>query len=166
MWRASLHGLQKFSVWVLKYTNIQLKKDIRMFRTHPPRLTYYTKLWVEGVEVAGQKALLNSHYRPLWVLLWVDSQKDLQVVEDQQGKQPDHMEVGVLDHTAVATGILRYVLFELSYAACNLLAGRVAVVHYNTPHPRREEETANIRRHIPEHNSCLLVMTPLPHSLT
>jgi len=86
-------------------------------------------------------------------------------VEDQQGTQPDHMEVGVLDHTAVAAGILQHVLSELSYAACILLAGLVAVVHYNTPHPRREEETANISRRIPEHNSCHLVVTPLPHSL-
>ena len=100
------------------------------------------------------------------MLLWVDSHKDLQVEEDRQGKQPDHMEVGVLGHTAAAAGILRYVSFELSYAAGTLLVGLVAVVRYSTPHPRREEETEYICRNIPEHNSCLLAVAPLPQSLT
>ena len=139
-----------------------------MFRTHPPRLTYYTKPEVEGVELAGQKALLNSHYHLLWVLLWADSYKDLQVGEDQEGKRPDHMEVGVLGHTTDAAGIHQHVSYELLYAACILLVGPVAglvVVRYSTPHLRREEETEYICRHIPEHSSSLLRVKPLPHGL-
>jgi hypothetical protein len=136
-----------------------------MFRTHPPRLTYYTKPGVEGVELAEQKALLNSHYRLLWLLLWVHSHKGPQVVEDQQGKQSDHMEVGVLGHTPDAAGIPQHVLCELLSAACILLAGLVAVVRYGTPHPRREEEMENISRRIPEHSSSLPETAPLPHSL-
>jgi hypothetical protein len=135
-----------------------------MFRTHPPRLTYYTKPEVEGVELAGQKALLNSHYHLLWVLLLADSYGDLQVGEDQQGKQPDHMEVGVLGHTPDAAGIHQHVSYELLSAACILLVGLVAV-RDSTPHLRREEETEYICRHIPEHSSSLLRVAPLPHSL-
>jgi hypothetical protein len=139
-----------------------------MFRTHPPRLTYYTKPEVEGVELAGQKALLNSHYHLLWVLLWADSYKDLQVGDGQQGKQPDHMEVVVLGHTMDAAGNHHHVSYELLSAACIPLVGLVAglvAVRYSTPHLRREEETEYICRHIPEHSSSLPRVVTLPHGL-
>jgi hypothetical protein len=108
---------------------------------------------------------LNSHYRLLWLLLLVDSHKDLQVVEDQQKKQPDHMEAGVLGHREDAAGIHQRVSFELLSAGCILLADHVAVVRYSALHRKREGETECIYRHIPEHNNFLLAMEPHPHSL-
>jgi hypothetical protein len=118
---------------------------------------------VEGAGLAGQEALLNSHYRLLWLHLLVpDIHKGPQVVEQLQDRQPGR-------HTGGVQGQMPVWLW-LSYAGCIQLVGQVPagmrpLQEDSILHLTRGEERENCRRHIPERSNDLQVAVPLPRSL-